>query len=93
MQEKNESALPAQLMAKPALYWPEFWQDLLGIPDSTAEEITRQPDGPRFFLIGRRRFIRTADAVEWIDRIAKSKPYFPRRNARRSKATSREVAA
>lgn len=73
---------PSDLMAKPALFWPEFWQDLLGIPDSTAEEIVRQPDGPRFFLIGRRRYIRTADAIEWINRAAAARPYHPRRNSR-----------
>lgn len=79
----DPATLPAQLMAKPALYWPEFWQDLLGIPDTTAEQLAREPDGPKFFLIGRRRYIRTADAIAWIDRIAASKPYFPRRNNRR----------
>lgn len=76
--------LPAQLMAKPALYWPEFWQGLLGIPDSTADELARAPDAPKFFLIGRRRYIRTADAIEWINRIAQSRPYTPRRNNRRA---------
>lgn len=81
------ATLPAQLMAKPALYWPEFWQDLLGVPDSTAEELTREPDGPKFFLIGRRRYIRTVDAIAWINKIAESRPYFPRRNNRRTERT------
>lgn len=76
----NAATLPAQLMAKPALYWPEFWQCLLGIPDSTANEIVRQPDAPPFFMIGRRRYIRTADAIAWVERISKSHPYYPRVN-------------
>ena len=82
--EERERLLPSQLMAKPALFWPEFWQDLLGIPESTAEELARGPDAPKFFLIGRRRYIRTKDAIDWIDKIAEAKPYFPRRNNRRA---------
>ena len=73
---------PLQIMSKPAMTWAEFWQGLLGIPESTAEEIARRVDAPRFFLIGRRRFIRTADARAWIDSTAAARPYFPRRNAR-----------
>lgn len=87
MQHENTptaASLPAQLMAKPALFWPEFWQDLLGIPESTAEELARGADAPKFFLIGRRRYIRTKDAIAWIDKIAEAKPYFPRRNNRRA---------
>lgn len=84
--DSTPASLPAQLMAKPALYWPEFWQDLLGIPDSTAEELARDPDAPKFFLIGRRRYIRTKDAIAWIDKIAESRPYFPRRNNKREVA-------
>lgn len=80
----DAATLPAQLMSKPALYWPEFWEGLLGIPESTAEEIVREPNGPKFFLIGRRRYIRTKDAIAWIDRIAESRPYFPRRNNKRA---------
>lgn len=78
--EEIVTTLPSELMAKPALYWPEFWQGLLGIPESTAEEIAREPGAPKFFLIGRRRFIRTADAVAWLDKRATVKPYIPRRN-------------
>ncbi|HJV28680.1 MAG TPA: hypothetical protein VJ673_23575 [Aromatoleum sp.] len=73
---------PSELMAKPAMSWPEFLQ-LLGLPESTAEEAIREPDAPKFFLIGRRRYIRTADVVAWLDKQATAKPYFPRRNARR----------
>lgn len=85
--EHNESPNtlpPAQLMAKPALAWAEFWQGILGLPESTAEELTRSPDAPKFFLIGRRRYIRQQDAVAWINRMAEAKPYFPRRNNRKT---------
>lgn len=71
---------PSELMAKPVLYWPEFWQGILNLPETTAEEIGKSPDAPKFFLIGRRRFIRQKDALAWIDRMAEAKPYFPRRN-------------
>lgn len=73
---------PSELMAKPAMSWPEFLH-LTGLPESTAEEALREPDAPKFFLIGRRRYIRTADVVAWIDEQATARPYFPRRNARR----------
>ena len=82
--EERERLLPSQLMAKPALFWPEFWQDLLGIPESTAEELARGPDAPKFFLIGRRRYIRTKDAIAWIDKIAESRAYTPRTNSPRN---------
>lgn len=78
----NAATLPAQLMAKPALTWEEFWSGILGLPDSTAEQIAREPNAPKFFLLGRRRYIRTKDAIAWIDQIAASAPYFPRRNRR-----------
>lgn len=77
---------PSELMAKPALYWPEFWQGVLGIADSTAEEIAKGPNAPKFFLIGRRRYIRQQDALAWINRMADAKPYFPRRNNRKEAA-------
>lgn len=79
----TEATTPQQLMSKPALYWPEFWQGLLGVPESTAEEISKSTDAPKFFLIGRRRYIRQKDALAWIDRMAEAKPYFPRRNNRK----------
>lgn len=69
-----------QLMAKPALTWAEFWKDLLGLPDSTAEVVAKGDNPPKFFLLGRRRYIRTADAVAWIDSIADASQYIPRRN-------------
>ena len=75
---------PDQLMAKPALSFSEFLELLLGIPKRTAEDITRAGEGPKFFLIGRRRYVRTADAREWVEHQVKARPYFPRRNNRRS---------
>lgn len=80
--ETNEANLPTELMAKPVLSWEEFWDSLLGLPKSTAELVARDEPVPKFFLIGRRRYIRTADAVEWLDQAASASPYFPRRNKR-----------
>lgn len=78
----HAATLPTQLMAKPAMTWEEFWTGILGLPDSTAEQLAREADAPRFFLLGRRRYIRTADACAWIDQRATAAPYFPRRNKR-----------
>lgn len=80
--ETTEANLPAQLMAKPVLSWDEFWDGILGLPKSTAEQVAREAPAPRFFVLGRRRYIRTADAVEWLDQAASAAPYFPRRNKR-----------
>jgi hypothetical protein len=80
MSSNQVTLLPEQLMAKPALEFFEFWKGLLNLPESTAEEITRSGEGPKFFLIGRRRYIRQQDALAWIDQMAEAKPYFPRRN-------------
>lgn len=80
--EKQITALPAQLMAKPALTWEEFWSGILGLPPSTAELVAKQDPAPRFFLLGRRRYIRTSDAIAWLEQAAKASPYYPRRNKR-----------
>lgn len=80
--EANAATQPAQLMAKPALAWEEFWNGILGLPSSTAELVAKQEPAPRFFLIGRRRYILTADAVEWLSQAADAAPYHPRRNKR-----------
>lgn len=74
---------PAQLMAKPALSWDEFWRDLLGLPESTAELLMREEPKPRFFMLGRRRYILVSAAVAWLEEMAMARPYFPRRNIRR----------
>jgi hypothetical protein len=75
-----DANLPAQLMAKPALTWEEFWNGILGLPSSTAELVAKQDPPPRFFLIGRRRYILTPDAIAWLNEAASAAPYFPRRN-------------
>lgn len=82
-QQQHPLLPPSELMAKPVLCWSEFWQGLINIPESTAEEIGKSHNAPKFFLIGRRRFIRQKDALAWIDRMAEAKPYFPRRNNRK----------
>jgi hypothetical protein len=82
MDTENATALPAQLMAKPVLSWAEFWSGILGLPDSTAEILAREEPTPKFFLLGRRRYIRTPDAVAWLDQAANASPYYPRRNKR-----------
>lgn len=74
--------MPSQLMAKPLLSWNEFWQGIVGIPDSTAVLVAKEEPAPKFFMLGRRRYIRTADACAWIDQRAEAAPYFPRRNKR-----------
>lgn len=89
----NAATLPMQLMSKPALSWDEFWGGLLGLPDSTAEQLAREPDAPHFFLLGRRRFIRTADAVTWIEAKADRSPYVPRRNRTSGSARKTAIAA
>lgn len=80
----DTTSTPSQLMAKPLLSWDEFWQGIVGIPDSTAAQVAKEEPAPKFFLLGRRRYIRTADACAWIDQRAESAPYFPRRNKRAS---------
>lgn len=82
--ETKAPTLPAQLMAKPALTWDEFWDGILGLPSTTAEQVAKQDPAPRFFLIGRRRYILTSDAIEWLNRAASAAPYYPRRNKRAS---------
>jgi hypothetical protein len=79
---KQQTPAAADLMAKPALSWSEFWVDLLGLPAATAEQLAREEPMPRFFMLGRRRFIRTADAVSWLDETAAAHPYYPRKNKR-----------
>jgi hypothetical protein len=75
------SRTPRQLMAKPALAVEEFFVDLLGIPASTMESVLREPDPPKIFLLGRRRYLLLDDALEWLEKRA-SRPYAPRKNNR-----------
>lgn len=78
----DPTPLPAQLMAKPAMSFEELFTGLLGLPDSTAEQVAREEPAPKLFMLGRRRYIRTEDAVEWLKQRAEASPYFPRRNKR-----------
>jgi len=80
----SEAASTDQLMAKPALSWDEFFGDLLGLPESTAELLMREDPKPKFFLLGRRRYILVTAAVAWLEEMALAHPYFPRRNIRGS---------
>lgn len=83
MDKSNTPAvLPAQLMLKPALSFEELFTDLLNLPESTAEQVAREEPKPKLFLIGRRRYILTPDAVEYLNELARAKPYHPRRNKR-----------
>ena len=84
MKKNQDNLPPSELMAKPALSWHEFFVGILGLPKSTAELIAKRDNAPKFFLIGRRRYIRKSDAIDWIDSIANSSPYFPRRNRLRT---------
>lgn len=74
----------SELMAKPAMSFEEWFCGVVGLPETTAEELVRSPEAPPMFLLGRRRYIRTSDAIAWLDRMAQAKPYFPRRNNRRA---------
>lgn len=76
----EKSTKPSELMCKPALSFEEFFCELLGLPSSTAEQIVRGHEAPPMFALGRRRYIRTSDALEWIDDMAKRAVYIPRRN-------------
>ena len=78
---EENTKLPSEIMAKPAISFEEFFDSILGLPASTAELICRQEPRPAFFLIGRRRYILTTDAVSWLNEKAKTTAYTPRRNA------------
>lgn len=84
---------PSEILAKPAMTWSEFWLDLLGLPETTAEQLTREAGAPPFFLLGRRRYIRRDDAIAWIDAKAESDPYVPRRNNRKARGARHNSAA
>lgn len=88
----NASMLPSQLMAKPVLSWGEFWYGLLSLSDQAAKKIYREGHPPKFFLIGGRRFILTADAIDWLNRTAKSSPYVPERRGRRAACAGKETS-
>lgn len=80
MQTENTPAPAANPFTKPVLTWPEFWQDLIGVTESTARTLSTGPDAPPFFTIGRKRFIRLDDALAWLEHRAATKRYVPRKN-------------
>lgn len=82
MTDNSTPAPAANPFSKPVLNWNEFWFEMVGVTESTARKITRGPDTPRFFLIGRQRHIRLDDALAWLEHMAASKPYTPRKNRR-----------
>lgn len=53
----------------------------IDVPFSTLLQVIDEIPAP-IFLIGRRRFIRRDDAIQWIDELAEAFPYTKRRNAR-----------
>ncbi len=76
------AASPAlgDVLQKPVWSFNELAQ-IFGLPISTLEQILREQPAP-FFLMGRRRFIKRADAMDWLDDIAASNQHIPRRNNR-----------
>lgn len=56
---------------------------VLGLPESTLEQLAREEPTPPFFLLGRRRYILRPDALEWLADMRNTHPWHPRRNNRR----------
>lgn len=86
--EAQSNIQPAELMAKPVFSFTEFWEGLLNLSKSTGEKITQDGNGPKIFMIGRHRFIRKQDALDWIDQQTETRPYFPRKNNKRNGVTT-----
>lgn len=85
----NDRSQEAQrLMQLPALPAIEFFTIVLALPPSTAEHLIASDQGPRMFMLGRRRYIRRDDAMDWIDQRAADVPYVKRRNNRRERAAA-----
>lgn len=83
MPEENTASAPANNpFNKPVLSWKEFWHDLIGVPTTTASKLYAEPNAPRFFLIGRHRYIKLDDALAWLETMAATRPYTPRKNKR-----------
>lgn len=75
----SEITTPENPLSKACLSWREFWFDLIGVTESTARKLYKSEDSPRFFLIGRQRFIKKDDALDWVEQMAVKHPYTPRR--------------
>lgn len=73
------SQLPAIPLAHFALW--------LGLPLRTLLELIEEVPA-KVFLLGRRRYIRREDALEWIDEMAERQPWTRRRNNPRAGSRS-----
>ena len=74
------------LMELPALPAGDFFEIVLGLPKSTSEELIASGEAPAMFLLGRRRYIRQADALAWLDEMSVAAPYVKRANRKRRAA-------
>lgn len=74
--------LPGQLWQAPLMSFDDLNNYALNIPASTAEMLIKRGDYPPLFVIGRRRYARTADVLAWIDQNAEAHAYVPRVNNR-----------
>jgi predicted DNA-binding transcriptional regulator AlpA len=59
------------LIAAPVLSFADV-AVYLDLPVSTIQKLRSRGDGPKWFTIGRRLYVRQADFREWIDAMAKS---------------------
>lgn len=58
---------PSELASKPILTLPEV-VTLTSLPTTTLYQHTKQGNGPPWFFIGRKRYVRTPDLLAWIDK-------------------------
>ncbi len=99
MENEAPRVLPyRELAAKPVWSMLDL-AALMDVPFSTLEQAIEDCP-PRLFTVGRRRYIKPADAMVWIDQLATRYPYTRKtdgrttRKARYStKVMSAEVAA
>lgn len=76
--ELNTEIPVSELIHKPVWSFNELAK-IFGLPASTLEMLAK--DHPaRFFVMGRRRFIKQSDAMDWLDDVASANPYHPRKN-------------
>lgn len=82
----NRPASLTELAQLPAIPLADFalW---LGLPLRTLLELIEEFPA-RVFLLGRRRYIRREDALEWIDQMAERQPWTRRRNNPRAGSRS-----
>jgi hypothetical protein len=84
MNDTTRAVEAQNLMQLPAIPATDFFATVLGLPESTFEELIAQGQAPRMFLLGRRRYVLQADALAWLDQIAESNTYVKRKNNKRS---------